>query len=316
MKREMTEVNGIKPGALYTHEPIPESFYLKRYAEDSEIMTYYENLIKQVNPLLSLSTGLKELPVIFSKFDLWDSIIKERLSVAPNKEIAIELFKKELLDYVDYKSNESNLTEIEKIDNYWKRFRKIAYDYYLKGQNVTMQRLGYLILNHQYENINSEKNFIKISNLYDAKGVLESLAEGAGFAEYLHSKKYLQLVATNQPTVKTFDSTLAPEPTIDPLSFLNKDYYHLNKFYEVEKRALNGATTFNSEIRCAAFCEKLYIEKFITNTKTKNKTLTSFAKARYGKDISKALAGSKKKVREEYLSRPKGGSPPLKNAFL
>jgi len=100
----------------------------------------------------------------------------------------------------------------------------------------------------------------------------------------------------------------------DYKSFIDKS--HFPYFHKVESKALNGASTFNSDIRCAAFCEKLYIEHYIKNTKTKRITLTAFAKARYGKDIFNALAGSKKKVREEYLSHPKGDFPPLKNAFI
>ncbi len=173
---------------LRFNKPIDKRAYLTLYAEDKEKMLFYEACLKNVNPALSLNTGLTELPKIFSVIEKWDSIMSERLKVAPSKNLATELFKKELLDSIEYDDNAGINAEINK-EKYWNRFRKVAYEYYAKGQNVTLQGLGYLILANLCTNEDGFDVILKLTAVHDVEGILESLAEGAALAEYLHSEK-------------------------------------------------------------------------------------------------------------------------------
>lgn len=85
-------------------------------------------------------------------------------------------------------------------------------------------------------------------------------------------------------------------------------------FIKAEKKALGNIGKFNN-IRCAAFCELLYSKKYIINTKTRQKTMSAFAQSRYGIDISKALATSKKFRRDSHKTKKIKGQNPLKNCF-
>lgn len=100
---------------------------------------------------------------------------------------------------------------------------------------------------------------------------------------------------------------------IDPLSFIDPLLTEL--FKAAEAKALGSPGKFNTQIRCAAFCELLWNRKYISNTKTRRKTITEFAKTRYGLNVEKSLASSKKEKREEHINKIVGGMQPLKKCF-
>ena len=104
-----------------------------------------------------------------------------------------------------------------------------------------------------------------------------------------------------------------PIMIIDPLSFI--DQYLLNLFHEVEGRALGSSGKFISKIRCAAFCEMLYEKKLIKQTKTRIKTMVSFAKSKYGMDIKVSLSSSKKDDRNNHKNKTVNKVPSLKYCF-
>lgn len=99
----------------------------------------------------------------------------------------------------------------------------------------------------------------------------------------------------------------------DPLNFIDPDL--INVFMESEKLALGATGKFNSKIRCAAFCELLYDKKYILQTKTRIKTMVSFAKQKYNIDIEGSLAASKKTDRNNHKIRSVNKMPGLKNCF-
>ncbi len=99
----------------------------------------------------------------------------------------------------------------------------------------------------------------------------------------------------------------------NPIEFI--DPLMVKFFLDAEKKALEGVDKFQSEVRCAAFCELLYERKYITNTMTRQKTMSDFAKSRYGISISKALYSSKTNNRAKHKTQKVQGLIPLKNCF-
>ena len=89
----------------------------------------------------------------------------------------------------------------------------------------------------------------------------------------------------------------------------------IDSFLNAEKKAFGKDGKFQSEIRCAAFCEMLYSNKYIRHTKTRQKTINDFAKSRYGIVVSNALLTSKKANREKHKTNTVSGLKPLKNCF-
>lgn len=86
---------------------------------------------------------------------------------------------------------------------------------------------------------------------------------------------------------------------------------------QVEEKVLNSKPTFDSTIRCAAFCELLYEKKYLINQKIKNRqTMASFATLRYRLNIADALKTSKKPARENHKIRKVSNLSPLKSFFL
>ena len=99
----------------------------------------------------------------------------------------------------------------------------------------------------------------------------------------------------------------------NPLSLLREEIISL--FIDAEKKALDNKLKFSSTIRCAAFCELLYARNYFRTTKTKIKTLTSFALAKYGLDIRISLASSKLTDRKNHQEKTVSKATPLKNCF-
>lgn len=111
------------------------------------------------------------------------------------------------------------------------------------------------------------------------------------------------LFAKNEKIVKEFDPLSLIDPTMQKL------------FKLAENKATSDTQTFTTLIRCAAFCELLYEKKYLMNTNSRIKTMTTFAKGKYALDISKALATSKNTERNEHKTKVKNNFSPLKNCF-
>ena len=103
------------------------------------------------------------------------------------------------------------------------------------------------------------------------------------------------------------------ENLIDDESLLDPDLKLL--FFAAEKKALGESGKFDTDIRCAAFCEIAYDKKYISHTKTRQKTMISFAKIRYGRNIRIGLSKSKSQSRISHKTRKVNSQPPLNKCF-
>lgn len=99
----------------------------------------------------------------------------------------------------------------------------------------------------------------------------------------------------------------------NPLDFIQIEVQDL--FRKAEKKALGEAEKFNSNVRCAAFCELLYEKHYIKRTKNNRVLLNKFALGRYGIDITDALASSKNAQRKKHKSKTVKGQKPLEECF-
>lgn len=97
------------------------------------------------------------------------------------------------------------------------------------------------------------------------------------------------------------------------LTFVDADI--LESLHKAEAKALGNKNSFSSEIRCAAFCEMLWLRKHIIHTKTRQKTLNEFSKIRYKMNIKNALAASKKESRDRHKTHTVKGEMPLNKCF-
>ncbi len=170
---------------LHFRKPISKLIYLSICSADEDLRTYYENLLKETSAELLLTTRLTELPKIFLVAEKWNDILRDRINTAPSKELALELFKKELQSLIEYDEKAGGENKINE-GKYWNNFRKIAYDHYTKGENITLLGLGYLIITFIYEDVAGEEHCRGFSNI-DVKRVLLSLAEGVAIADFLHN---------------------------------------------------------------------------------------------------------------------------------
>ncbi len=106
---------------------------------------------------------------------------------------------------------------------------------------------------------------------------------------------------------------------LDPLDCI--DPAIITAFLEKEKHVIRENGQWDgSVIRLAAFCELLYEKKYFTEKPNNKKDrpvtfINSFAKARYGIDISIQLKSAKKNERVEHKNKKKDGKSPLKNLF-
>lgn len=307
-----------EPLSVNSLTPITKVLYLRRYAEDSEVMNFYENCLKSVKPTLSLNTGLKELPAMFLIIDRWNNILKERLVNAPSSKLATELFKEELKSYIEY---DENADIDDNHSNYWNKFRKIGYEYHAKGQNITLQGLGYLFLRNVSEK-NDGIDFVKgISNVFDVEGILVSLAEGTALAEYLHSdgtafantldgtEANLQIEERNRKGISNQNLQLEFKPTFKPEAVqqifdLLKDFFEKTKQPQFKQLLETGennskplifldngnrlADAFKQLIKADIItgCEQKQLEKWICeNFKYKYRNKIKVFAPRYVNDI-------------------------------
>lgn len=103
----------------------------------------------------------------------------------------------------------------------------------------------------------------------------------------------------------------------DPLELIDKDILPL--FIDAEKKATTNTLKFSSEIRCAAFCEQLFIRNYFTtkrNGKKQDRTIQKkFAFIRYGMDIKTGFLSKNKIERNKHVINKVDGLEPLKNCF-
>lgn len=103
----------------------------------------------------------------------------------------------------------------------------------------------------------------------------------------------------------------------NPLKLIDAEILQL--FIEAEKKATNNTLKFSSEIRCAAFCEQLFIRNYFTtkfNGKKQDRTIQKqFAFSRYGMDIKTGFASKNKVERNKHVTNKVDGLLPLRNCF-
>jgi hypothetical protein len=181
---------------LHFLKNIDRKIYLKVYVRERELTAFLASILKDVDNRLTTETGLSELPEIFGCKNEWDEILFERLEIAPSKKVAIERMIQELNSYMIY--NERSQSSELSNDGYYNQYRKIAYDHYSSGENVTMLGLGYLLLKEEWKHnpkgTYPEEEMVKITNIpFDGvKHVLRALAEGATIAIFLPYLENLQ----------------------------------------------------------------------------------------------------------------------------
>lgn len=169
-----------------TLKPIPTIDYFHIHVKDEATMAFYEQLLQKVNAAIGLNTTIYELPTIFKIIEKWDGILAERLKNAPSKQLAEEEFKKEILEVVAYNDDAASDSPENK-ERYWNKYRKVTYGFAIKGQAVTMQYLGYLVLKYMVSRPEGEEIIEKISNFPDVTRLIESFAEGAAAGLFVHS---------------------------------------------------------------------------------------------------------------------------------
>jgi hypothetical protein len=87
-----------------------------------------------------------------------------------------------------------------------------------------------------------------------------------------------------------------------------------DRFLTIEKKAtIDGS--FNTNIRCAAFCELLYDKGYLKKAKNKRIKQNDFAKKRYGINIESALKPSKKVERKKHIDNKVHNQQSLKSCF-
>jgi len=185
--------------ALHFFKKINPRIYLDVYIHDESVLQLLEREINNVKNNLSLNTTLSELPIIFNCKNDWEKTLMERLKIAPSKPVAVQKMIDDLKDAIqpDY----SNVTDEEiKNKNWHKEFRKISYDHYSRGDNVTLKGLGYLLLMENWKrnpkDTFPEEQFLGITSPMPGmnKIILRALAEGATIAAFL---PYLEKILVN-----------------------------------------------------------------------------------------------------------------------
>ena len=228
----------------FSQVEINKSLYFAHIINDQEIMLFYEGLLKNVNPALSLDTRLSDLPKLFQIIEKWENKLTEDFKKEPIKKIAIENHDKELRAIIEITDNESELMESPHL--YWNKFRKIGYA--KRGQNPTLKDLGYLILTLIYENRDGFETFKSHSNFINYEEVIYSLADGSALAEYLHkeneiSESHIKIKAEeNQITFKElFNDENNYNKCIDHLAKINIIDANKNYIFGVRKKGVFAA---------------------------------------------------------------------------
>ena len=224
MPKEVPEVKLIPSVAKY-FKPIPQDIYFRAHINDQDTMDFYERVLKQADSRLSLTTNIYDLPDIFKINETWDRILTDRLKHAPDKSLATESFKQELLATLEYDDDAGNDSAVNK-DKYFNRFRKIVYNYAIKGQAVTLQYLGYLILKYQCGTPEGVEIIEGFSNVFDVRRFIETFAEGAAAAIFLH-KNLADKSGSDSAEKTLFKSEYDPRKYLDILK--DQTYTILNE---------------------------------------------------------------------------------------
>ncbi len=184
-------------------KPIDEEKYYYVYSRDEELMVYYESLLKSVHLKLSLQTKLDELAKLLSVTKEWDRVLAHRLNNAPSMQIAMDIFKAELLTLVDCSDVEG-----EENDNYLAKLRYVGYNRSLSGENPPLIALGHLVLKEVYQHVDGEDNLIKVSAPFDVEVIVRTVAQGAALAYYLNDPQRFiasvsnEVESTNTSTIR------------------------------------------------------------------------------------------------------------------
>jgi hypothetical protein len=187
------------------------------------------------------------------------------------------------------------------------KYSRLAFDWLSHGDDPTIEEIINMAKREYAKTFKNDPQSIEYANnsrdFEDT--IIAMLSQGVGDLLY---KKHLREIKALPPQDDDAKNL------IDPLSLIDPAFKGL--FLKAEKKATENTLKFDTAIRCAAFCEFLYdIKKYISPTKTRQKTMVSFAKNRYDIDISKALATSKKEDREKNINKTIKKMQPLIRCF-
>ena len=183
----------------------------------------------------------------------------------------------------------------------------LAPDYYKKSLELYLIQQKKIAKSLFRESVNKER--FKDLEITKTENILKDLERYPSHIKYFIKSK----IAYEHYLIWLVNMDETDVRMVDPLALIDPDMKSL--FSEVEKKARGETGKFSSRIRCAAFCELLYIKKYILASTQKRVTLNQFSKSRYGIDISNALETSKNKHRENHVNRTVKGEIPLKNCF-
>ena len=191
-------------------EKLRKTSYFYQYIKDENLMGFLESEIRKVNPAYSLQTTLTEL----AEIDQWKSHLKndtfERLKVAPSPKASIKAQLEEIKKFMEFKEGDKNHQPAVG-DNFQNEVRSISYNLLMKGDNVTLNQLGYLMLHERWQREGEEKWFLDVGIIMTdlVKIKLHAIAEGAAFAYYIpFLENLLESIEKNEETENNIDDLL------------------------------------------------------------------------------------------------------------
>jgi hypothetical protein len=184
----------LKPSIMkYLREITPKE-YTHGHIHDEELMLNYEAALKKVKPELSLGTIIFQLPDIFKIQARWEYLLAERLQNAPSSELAKDAFKQDLLDSLGY-NDKVAVDDPANEGRYYNKYRKITYDYTVKGLALTLKDLGYLVLKYQCGRPEGIEIIQSVMPVFGLDTLLVVLAEGVAIALYVHGTQNKQALS-------------------------------------------------------------------------------------------------------------------------
>jgi hypothetical protein len=191
-------------------EKLSKTSYFYQYVKDENLMAFLEGEIRKVNPAYSLQTTLTEL----AEIDQWKSHLKNdtfnRLKVAPSRKASIRAQLEEIRKYMEFEEGNKNYKPTVG-DNFQNEVRSISYNLLMKGDNVTLKQLGYLMLHERWQREGEEKWFLDVGIIAKdlVKIRLHAIAEGAAFAYYIpFLENLLEATQQNGESEKNIDDLL------------------------------------------------------------------------------------------------------------
>ena len=119
----------------------------------------------------------------------------------------------------------------------------------------------------------------------------------------------------NDSTIDFYSESQSKEE--NKTNALNLIFSALHKrFLDCEYKATNETREFLTKIRCASFCEQIYIKNYFLKSNNPQEAITCFALCRYGINIKNSLSKAKEKERKKHFMQKINGLNPLKNCFL